>query len=94
MNATNNEKLVPISSPDENKKDTYVFGLVKLSTVICMLSKNMKDSKLHSTGFTYNTSEMRCLKNRSPRVLRVASHIDEEEQTEKIWTGTCKQNMQ
>ena len=24
--ATNNEKLVPISSPDENKKDTYVFG--------------------------------------------------------------------
>ena len=35
MNATNNEKLVPISSPDENKKDTYVFGLGEIQLSAC-----------------------------------------------------------
>ena len=86
MNATNNEKLVPISSPDENKKDTYVFGLGEIEySYLHAIKEHEGYNYLYRVYLQYLRDEM-SQGNRSPRVLRVASHIDEEEQTEKMWT--------
>ncbi|MAK96960.1 MAG: hypothetical protein CL996_05635, partial [Euryarchaeota archaeon] len=86
MNATNNEKLVPISSPDENKKDTYVFGLDEIEySHLHAIKEHEGYNYLYRVYLQYLRDEM-SQGNRSPRVLRVASHIDEEEQAEKMWT--------
>ena len=86
MNATNDEKLVPISSPDPNKKDTYVFGLNQIEYIFLHAIKEHEGyNYLYRVYLQYLRDEM-SQGNRSPRVLRVASHIDEEEQTDIIWT--------
>ena len=85
MEATDNEKLLPIKSPDRTKVDTFVFGFNQIEYQYLHAIKEEKGyNYIYRVYLQYLRDEM-SQGIRSPRVLRVASHIDEEEQTLEMW---------